>query len=372
MNPKYQIFISSTFIDLKDERDQITKAALEMGHIPVGMEMFSAGDDDQWQTIKRTIDACDYYAVIVAHRYGSLDDDGTGYTEKEYDYAVEKGLPIMGFVIDSSASWPNDRRDNDSDTPTRALKAEKLEKFKGKVKGRLVNYWKNGDDLQARFIASLSKIIVSHPRPGWVRATEAASPEIASELARLSKENAELRDKLAASEVVVFAPKIELTAWISWEPLMQHQDFGVKTTQIAQAQLNCLYRLHIQITNVGNRVCEAVSVSVKVPTRCIKNMNPQILKQMSRNGLFDMNFSLKSIQANKPTTHRGEPVLLPGKSEEETLEIEESAVETQTDWKLFYSIHPDQGYAIDGEIPFNQIEIRSHKPAPVPSPDSIQ
>ena len=217
MNPKYQIFISSTFIDLKDERDQISKAALEMGHIPVGMEMFSAGDEDQWQTIKRTIDACDYYAVIVAHRYGSLDSEGVGYTEKEYDYAVQIGVPVMGFVIDSSAPWPNDRRDNDSNAETRALKADKLEKFKGKVKGRIINSWKSGDDLQARFIASLSKIIVSHPRPGWVRATGAASPEMASELARLSKENAELRERVAANSTIVHAPKIELDAWVSWD-----------------------------------------------------------------------------------------------------------------------------------------------------------
>jgi hypothetical protein len=34
MDKKYQIFISSTFDDLKDERDQVIKAILEMGHIP--------------------------------------------------------------------------------------------------------------------------------------------------------------------------------------------------------------------------------------------------------------------------------------------------------------------------------------------------
>ena len=32
---KYQIFISSTYADLQDERDQVIKAVLEMGHIPV-------------------------------------------------------------------------------------------------------------------------------------------------------------------------------------------------------------------------------------------------------------------------------------------------------------------------------------------------
>jgi len=46
MNKKYQIFVSSTYDDLKKERDQVIKASLEMGHIPVGMEMFSAADEE--------------------------------------------------------------------------------------------------------------------------------------------------------------------------------------------------------------------------------------------------------------------------------------------------------------------------------------
>jgi hypothetical protein len=71
---KYQIFVSSTYEDLKSERNQVIRAVLEMGHIPVGMEMFSAADEQQWQIISRHIDESDYYAVIVAHRYGSMTD----------------------------------------------------------------------------------------------------------------------------------------------------------------------------------------------------------------------------------------------------------------------------------------------------------
>ena len=39
-----------------------------MGHIPVGMEMFSAADEEQWQLIVRQIEATDYYVLIVGHR----------------------------------------------------------------------------------------------------------------------------------------------------------------------------------------------------------------------------------------------------------------------------------------------------------------
>jgi len=42
MNVKYQIFVSSTYEDLKNERNEVIKACLSMGHTPVGMEMFNA------------------------------------------------------------------------------------------------------------------------------------------------------------------------------------------------------------------------------------------------------------------------------------------------------------------------------------------
>ncbi len=194
MKSKYQIFVSSTYEDLKSERESIIKAILEMGHIPVGMEMFSAGDEQQWELIKRQIEDCDYYIVAVAHRYGSM-DGVISYTEKEYDYAVSKGIPTLGFIINDDARWPKSKMDTDS------AKQESIAEFKEKVKKKIVSFWKNSDDLYAKVSISLSKAITSYPRPGWIRATEMASTEVMNEMSRLSKENGELRSALAASEL---------------------------------------------------------------------------------------------------------------------------------------------------------------------------
>jgi Domain of unknown function (DUF4062) len=103
--------VSSTYEDLRSERNEVIKACLNMGHIPVGMEMFNAADEEQWAVITRTIDQCDYYVVIVAHRYGSAMPEGLSYTEKEYDYALAQGVPILGFIIQEDAPWPSDRID---------------------------------------------------------------------------------------------------------------------------------------------------------------------------------------------------------------------------------------------------------------------
>jgi hypothetical protein len=112
MKGKFQVFVSSTYMDLSGERDLVIKAILEMSHIPVGMEMFSAADEEQWNVIKKQIDQTDYYVVIVAHRYGSVDANGVSYTEKEYDYAVSQGIPTLGFILDDEISWPKSLRKN--------------------------------------------------------------------------------------------------------------------------------------------------------------------------------------------------------------------------------------------------------------------
>lgn len=195
MEKKYQIFVSSTYEDLKRERNEVAKAILEIGDIPVGMEMFSAAEETQWKLIQRQIEQSDYYIVIVAHRYGS-EVDGLSYTEHEYDYAVKIGVPVMGFVIDSGTDWPPKFVDTDASTKQR------LDRFKEKVKSRMVSFWTNADSLAGRVLAALGKQKILSPRPGWIRANNIPGPEILSELgrlgqevARLSEENSQLREQ---------------------------------------------------------------------------------------------------------------------------------------------------------------------------------
>jgi hypothetical protein len=167
---KYQIFVSSTYEDLKEERDLVFKAIIETANIPVGMELFSAGDEQQWETIKRQIDDCDYYVVIVAHRYGSQ-VGGVSYTEKEYDYAVSKGVPVLGFVINEDAPWPKAKMDEEREAQLA------LARFKTKVKQKMVKFWKSADDLRAKVAISLSMAFDTYPRPGWVRASDDSGPD---------------------------------------------------------------------------------------------------------------------------------------------------------------------------------------------------
>lgn len=98
MDKRYQVFVSSTYADLKEERLHVIQALMEMDCIPAGMELFPAADEEQWEFIKRVIDDCDYYLLIIGGRYGSTTDDGISYTEKEFDYAVENGLKVLALI----------------------------------------------------------------------------------------------------------------------------------------------------------------------------------------------------------------------------------------------------------------------------------
>ena len=85
--------------------------------------------------ITRTIDQCDYYIVIIAHRYGSTTPEDISFTEKEYDYAVFQGIAVLGFIIDENVSWPANWIDKEH------AAAEALKRFKSKVKQKIIRVW---------------------------------------------------------------------------------------------------------------------------------------------------------------------------------------------------------------------------------------
>lgn len=163
---KYQIFISSTYEDLKEERAAVSQTLLDVGCIPVGMERFPASGMDQMNYIKKMLDTCDYYILILAGRYGSVDPaDGVGYTEKEYDYAVANEIPVMSFIVDEIGKLPSEKCEKTD------VGREALTKFRAKVSAnRMIKKYSSKEDLQARVAVSVQQCIRDFPAIGWVRA----------------------------------------------------------------------------------------------------------------------------------------------------------------------------------------------------------
>jgi len=198
--PRYQVFVSSTYRDLQEERQEVMQALLELECIPAGMELFPAANEDQWSLIKRVIDESDYYVLIVGGRYGSVTPEGISYTEKEFDYAVEVSRPILAFLHGEPGKITFDRSEPHQET------RERLEAFRTKVQsGRHCRYWTTAEELGGIVSRSLVKAIKNNPTEGWVRGRFATSAELLSQINALRADNDRL--KLQIEDLRTSAPE---------------------------------------------------------------------------------------------------------------------------------------------------------------------
>ena len=215
MDKKYQVFVSSTYEDLQEERKAVMESLLQMNCFPVGMEYFNASDESQWEVIKQLIDECDYYVLIVAGRYGSVEEaTGKSYTQKEFEYAVSKGVPVISFLHKDPESLPKSKTEKNKDSEA------KLEAFKDDVKKRLCKYWTSSDQLASQVILSLTSLIKSKPRAGWVKADQLN--------AEASKEILKLREQIDALNVTI-------------HELEDKDPEGIEDLQQGEDVLNILY-----------------------------------------------------------------------------------------------------------------------------------
>jgi len=189
MNKRYQVFISSTYVDLKEERNEVMAALLELDCFPSGMELFPAADDTQWEVIKSIIDNCDYYVLILGGRYGSVNKEGISYTELEYDYAIKKGIPTISFLhanIENLSVSKSEKTD---------LGKEKLIEFRNKVQKKLCKFWNSPQELGSVVSRSLIQLIKTKPAIGWVKADNVLTADSANEILSLRKKIEELEKK---------------------------------------------------------------------------------------------------------------------------------------------------------------------------------
>jgi hypothetical protein len=279
VRPKYQVFISSTFLDLEGARSKVTWELLKAGHIPVGMENFSAADERGWRTIQRTIDTSDYYVLLIGGRYGTFDESiGMSWTEREYRYAKEKGVPVLAFIRDAAHIT--------ADKVDRGKAAEHLEAFVKTVRGaHLCEKWTTEEDLCSRVSQAVRKAIEDAeldgtPRPGWYRGDQLPSLATVDELAVLSLENRKLRAQVAAfarpegvvleildaagkaqGDIEVAQPRYEVYAEDS--ELFAHRRVSGRFVQVADL-VSRTYWLELKMRNSGDKVARNALIDFDV------------------------------------------------------------------------------------------------------------
>jgi nucleoside 2-deoxyribosyltransferase len=202
MSRRLQVFVSSTFLDLREERQAAVLAISEAQHIPDGMELFAAGNDSQLERIERRIDESDVYLLILGHRYGSIEPkSGKSYTRYEHDYAVEKGKPVLAMVM--SDDWHDDKVKSGESKLVREHKdPTALIEFRELVKGaKYIATVNDRKELRTAVILALREVERQSDLVGWVRGdADDTRQDLKNENARLNEELANAQQQIKALE----------------------------------------------------------------------------------------------------------------------------------------------------------------------------
>ena len=293
---RYQVFVSSTYEDLIEERKQVTQAILECECFPAGMELFPASNKSQWDFIKRVIDESDIYLVVIAGRYGSINrDKNISYTEMEFDYAMETDKPIIVLIHNNIADLPSKKVESTD------RGRELLENFTEKAKeGRLVKFWSNKDDIKSAVITSLTQSKKYIEKCGWIRLNEVYknsdeettrelsinNEKLKKELRELKKKNSELVKELSTNKTTLeklsnenkaLQAEIENTTKLLNKKLCESQTKCEDLASELDANKKTLNQLQKEVSRLRNNTTDnALSPKVDSP---IKSRNTVINKK---------------------------------------------------------------------------------------------
>jgi HEAT repeat protein len=149
--------VSSTVRDLPEHRTAVMDACLRQGVMPKMMEHLSAADADAIRISRALVEESDLYIGVLGVRYGEIPEGHEkSITEMEYDWALERQIPRLMFVIDAKKhAVPPDQVEMGAG-------AERLELFKERVRReRVVGYFDSPATLRALVIQSLSTLRTS-------------------------------------------------------------------------------------------------------------------------------------------------------------------------------------------------------------------
>lgn len=208
MKKKLQVFVSSTYKDLKEERQAAVEAILDAGHIPAGMELFKAGNKSQLETIYKWIDDSDVYILILGGRYGSIEEiSGKSYIQLEYEYAVKKNMPFFAIILNNTFLHVKASYETDDSKIFERKNIEQYKEFKKIVMSKIIKKIDNIDQISTAIINSLQDYANDPQVSGWVRSDnliEYNYDKFENLVAFLKKTHAYTDDEIPVSQLDYF------------------------------------------------------------------------------------------------------------------------------------------------------------------------
>lgn len=158
MDKKYQVFISSTYMDMQKIRKFTFMSILKLGHIPVGLEMINSQEMTIEKCAEKYIDTCEFVVLIIGKHYGSIAQTGKSYVEEEYIYSLSKGKPILCFL----------------NINYNKVDDEKYQRFVKRIlENQLVVFWDDIDDFKNKFVQNISKFMINcSPSTYWIKSSK--------------------------------------------------------------------------------------------------------------------------------------------------------------------------------------------------------
>lgn len=273
MKKKLQIFISSTYKDLQDERQAAVEAILGSNNIPAGMELFKAGNNSQWETIKKWINDSDIYMLILGGRYGSIEPTSKkSYTQLEYEYAISKDIPVFATILsDSFIKRKESSSSNPADISEHSNKYL-YDEFKKLVMSKMVKIVDDCKDIKLAIHESLSELKEDYDFEGWTRGvSDSTYNNLVEQNSKLVQEVNELKEQLKQ--------KTDLK-----QPASTQSEFWNKEIILnVSGAVAFMEKLHnSQITLKINEIFQIIAPLIMTPTKSskVKEDFEQSLKEL--------------------------------------------------------------------------------------------
>jgi len=161
---RYQVFISATYSDLREERAVAMQTLPALGCLPTSLEQHNQSLSAM-VAIRRQIDESDYYLLLLGSRYGSLMPSGVSYIHMEYVYAATKQKPMIILMQESPDTRAAELQEK---TPEGRLKFTDFRKQLQRERESIL-YWRDARDLEMLLQQFMPEFIRRHPANGWIR-----------------------------------------------------------------------------------------------------------------------------------------------------------------------------------------------------------
>ena len=123
----------------------------------------------------------------------------------KYEYAVEKKKPLFAVVIAHEALEKKIKEHGPSMIEMENSKL--LKEFRDSVETNLVKFWVDKKDIKLAIYETISEFIYRKDLTGWIRGDQSVDAGLlAEEMARLTKENSDLRRKVEVLDSTFLLP----------------------------------------------------------------------------------------------------------------------------------------------------------------------